>query len=78
MLFLHPSILPSIDFSSIPSHLVNLPLVVLLAVLVYGGAVLYVFSRSAKFSLFKPAEEMVYISLDHEGMMFFSKWVSYI
>lgn len=28
------------------------------------GAVLYVISRSAKFSLFKPAEEMVYISLD--------------
>jgi ATP/ADP translocase len=27
--------------------------------LVYGGALLYVFSKSAKFSLFKPAEEMV-------------------
>ena len=27
----------------------------------------HVFSRSAKFSLFKPAEEMVYISLDSEG-----------
>ena len=26
--------------------------------LVYGGAALYVFSKSAKFSLFKPAEEM--------------------
>lgn len=33
----------------------------------YGGALLYVFSKSAKFSLFKPAEEMVYISLDEEG-----------
>ncbi|GLC36053.1 hypothetical protein PLESTF_001253400 [Pleodorina starrii] len=39
----------------------------LLQVLVYGGALLYVFSKSAKFSLFKPAEEMVYISLDEEG-----------
>ena len=27
----------------------------------FGGALLYVFSKSAKFSLFKPAEEMVYI-----------------
>ena len=39
---------------------------VLLSVLVYGGAALYVFSKSAKFSLFKPAEEMVYISLDEQ------------
>ncbi|KAG2483156.1 hypothetical protein HYH03_017948 [Edaphochlamys debaryana] len=39
----------------------------ILQVLVYGGALLYVFSKSAKFSLFKPAEEMVYISLDEEG-----------
>ncbi|EFJ49850.1 hypothetical protein VOLCADRAFT_89266 [Volvox carteri f. nagariensis] len=39
----------------------------LLQLLVYGGALLYVFSKSAKFSLFKPAEEMVYISLDEEG-----------
>ena len=38
----------------------------LLSVLVYGGAALYVFSKSAKFSLFKPAEEMVYISLDEQ------------
>ncbi|GIL72365.1 hypothetical protein Vretimale_4143 [Volvox reticuliferus] len=38
-----------------------------LQLLVYGGALLYVFSKSAKFSLFKPAEEMVYISLDEEG-----------
>ncbi|GFH33291.1 ADP,ATP carrier protein [Haematococcus lacustris] len=29
-----------------------------LQVLVYLGALLYVFSKSAKFSLFKPAEEM--------------------
>ena len=27
--------------------------------LVFGGALLYVFSKSAKFSFFKPAEEMV-------------------
>ena len=32
-----------------------------------SGALLYVFSKSAKFSLFKPAEEMVYISMDEEG-----------
>ncbi|GAX74906.1 hypothetical protein CEUSTIGMA_g2352.t1 [Chlamydomonas eustigma] len=38
-----------------------------LLTLVYGGAVLYVFGKSAKFSLFKPAEEMVYISLDEQG-----------
>jgi len=31
------------------------------------GSSLYVLSRSAKFSLFKPAEEMVYISLDEES-----------
>jgi len=30
-----------------------------LKALVFGGALLYVFSKSAKFSLFKPAEEMV-------------------
>jgi AAA family ATP:ADP antiporter len=41
---------------------------VTLSALVYGGALLYVFSRSAKFSLFKPAEEMVYISLDEVGV----------
>eukprot|EP00798_Chlamydomonas_sp_ICE-L_P015733 gene15733-21855_t len=40
---------------------------VLLNMLVFGGAALYVFSKSAKFSLFKPAEEMVYISMDEEG-----------
>lgn len=32
-----------------------------------AGALLYVFSKGAKFSLFKPAEEMVYITLDEEG-----------
>lgn len=38
-----------------------------LQVLVFVGALLYVFSKGAKFSLFKPAEEMVYIGLDKEG-----------
>jgi AAA family ATP:ADP antiporter len=33
----------------------------LLSALVLGGAFLYVFEKAAKFSLFKPAEEMVYI-----------------
>ena len=35
--------------------------------LVLAGAALQVFSRGAKFSLFKPAEEMVYIGLDDES-----------
>ena len=35
--------------------------------LVLTGAALQVFSRGAKFSLFKPAEEMVYIGLDDES-----------
>lgn len=35
--------------------------------LVIAGAMLQVFSRGAKFSLFKPAEEMVYIGLDDES-----------
>jgi len=35
--------------------------------LVYTGAVLYVFTKGAKFSLFKPAEEMVFIALDEEA-----------
>ena len=39
----------------------------LLEGLVIAGALLYVFSKGAKFSLFKPAEEMVYITLDEEG-----------
>jgi ATP:ADP antiporter, AAA family len=32
-----------------------------------SGAVLYILGRSAKFSLFKPAEEMVYLSLDERA-----------
>lgn len=32
-----------------------------------SGSALFVLSRGAKFSLFKPAEEMVYISLDEES-----------
>ncbi|GBF96995.1 hypothetical protein Rsub_09792 [Raphidocelis subcapitata] len=39
----------------------------LLTGLVVAGALLYVFSKGAKFALFKPAEEMVYIGLDEEG-----------
>jgi AAA family ATP:ADP antiporter len=38
-----------------------------LQVLVMSGALLYVFGKGAKFSLFKPAEEMVYITLDEDG-----------
>lgn len=38
-----------------------------LQILVIAGAILQVFSRGAKFSLFKPAEEMVYIGLDDES-----------
>jgi hypothetical protein len=41
---------------------------------VYGGALLYVFSKSAKFSLFKPAEEMVYITLDEQVGYLGSSW----
>lgn len=41
--------------------------VALLQALVIFGALLYVFGRGAKFSLFKPAEEMVYITLDEDG-----------
>lgn len=40
---------------------------VTLQALVIAGAVLQVFARGAKFSLFKPAEEMVYIGLDDES-----------
>ena len=40
---------------------------VTLQALVIAGAILQVFSRGAKFSLFKPAEEMVYIGLDDES-----------
>lgn len=46
-----------------PAHMTPLPCLIPCAcqALVFGGAALYIFSRSAKFSLFKPAEEMVYI-----------------
>jgi AAA family ATP:ADP antiporter len=37
---------------------------VLLHALVLGGAAMYIFEKAAKFSLFKPAEEMVYLALD--------------
>lgn len=40
---------------------------VMLQGLVLGGALLYVSTKSAKFSMFKPAEEMVYIMMDEEG-----------
>ncbi|GBF96975.1 hypothetical protein Rsub_09772 [Raphidocelis subcapitata] len=39
----------------------------LLVGVVFGGALLYVWSKGAKFSLFKPAEEMVYLCMDEEG-----------
>ena len=39
----------------------------LLPILVLGGAVIYIVERAAKFSLFKPAEEMVYITLDEDS-----------
>ena len=38
----------------------------LLGPMVAGGAALYIFEKAAKFSLFKPAEEMVYIGLDED------------
>jgi ATP:ADP antiporter, AAA family len=38
-----------------------------LPVLCVGGAAIYIIERAAKFSLFKPAEEMVYIALDDEA-----------
>jgi AAA family ATP:ADP antiporter len=38
-----------------------------LALLVAAGAGMQIFSRASKFSLFKPAEEMVYIGLDDES-----------
>jgi AAA family ATP:ADP antiporter len=38
-----------------------------LQALVIAGAILQVLSKGAKFSLFKPAEEMVYIGLDDES-----------
>ncbi len=45
----------------------------LLGALVMGGALLFVFSRAAKFSLFKPAEEIVYLTLDEN-----SRWVAVV
>ena len=39
----------------------------LLYLLVLGGAAIYIVERAAKFSLFKPAEEMVYITLDEDS-----------
>ena len=39
----------------------------LLPILCWGGSLLYIVERAAKFSLFKPAEEMVYITLDEES-----------
>jgi AAA family ATP:ADP antiporter len=48
--------------------LLKMPLLlVTLQGLVMSGALLYVFGKGAKFSLFKPAEEMVYITLDEDG-----------
>lgn len=41
--------------------------IALLRALVIFGALLQVFGRGAKFSMFKPAEEMVYIGLDTES-----------
>ena len=40
---------------------------VLLSGIVVMGAALFVLNRGCKFSLFKPAEEMVYIMLDEES-----------
>lgn len=39
----------------------------LLPTVVFSGALLFVFSRAAKYALFKPAEEMVYIRLSEEA-----------
>jgi ATP:ADP antiporter, AAA family len=41
--------------------------VLVLQGLAFGGALLYILNRGCKFSLFKPAEEMVYITLDQES-----------
>lgn len=61
-----PFFLCCILFSFFSSHALSTGLVSLKG-LVLGGAMLQVFSRGAKFSLFKPAEEMVYIGLDDES-----------
>eukprot|EP00210_Caulerpa_lentillifera_P004625 g4411.t1 len=50
---------PILDIKSI-SELMITPIIL-------GGSVLYVVARGAKFSLFKPAEEMIYITLDEES-----------
>jgi AAA family ATP:ADP antiporter len=39
----------------------------LLPFVVFAGAILFVFSRAAKYALFKPAEEMVYIRLSDDA-----------
>lgn len=39
----------------------------LLSMTVLGGSILYVVARGVRFSLFKPAEEMVYIRLDKDS-----------
>lgn len=61
-----PFFLCCIAFSFFSSNALSAGLVSLQG-LVIGGAMLQVFSRGAKFSLFKPAEEMVYIGLDDES-----------
>lgn len=45
------------------SNVLPPPLICLTAM----GAFLHVFLRAAKFALFKPAEEMIYITLDDES-----------
>jgi len=43
------------------------PPLAMLHKLVMGGALVYVFEKASKFSLFKPAEEMVYLGLSQEA-----------
>ena len=49
--------------------LVNGPIlgVPMLTILGFSGAIVYVFEKATKFSVFKPAEEMVYIGLDENA-----------
>ncbi|EFN55123.1 hypothetical protein CHLNCDRAFT_134175 [Chlorella variabilis] len=56
-----------IAFTFMAGSLAVGPAGMVLFALVMTGAVMQVFSRGAKFSLFKPAEEMVYIGLDDES-----------
>eukprot|EP00891_Asterochloris_glomerata_P002727 jgi/Astpho2/2727/e_gw1.00050.92.1_t len=49
-----------------PAHS-GLGAVATLRILVLGGAMLQIFARGAKFAMYKPAEEMVYIGLDEES-----------